>query len=414
MSINEQAIGIHIIQGDKPGSFPRILANLSGLQFETPGCVKGYKIPSFHYSRYQNCTYGKKQSEKYFYYTADITLEEQKNEIKDNEDAIGAVVLSLPSPGKQKNEIKKEEEAIGDDEIKYINKLLFNSDSNDKLGPGLVNIGNGQFIDLIQDGKDVDHKESVYKLLTQNCTFQVTTSPETYRAKLFNLLKNWDFFGDPEFKKKDAERETKRAYIDTTFSYSKEISNVRPFAKLYLCCRYGDRPGALAAAINTLLFKKWDNSTTQNKDRIFNIMFYMDYFSFASGVAYDAIYGRLECNNKIISKEQSKDVIERILICPITEDTSSSSSWYDEYAIKLYCFLNAAGYEYQIEPKQENVQNNQNIPNILIYRNGSNPCEIIKKKDGEDERCPNKGCDICRKYWWPLTDLNPQFRNGSV
>lgn len=376
MSIDKPAIGIHIIQRDKPGSFPKIIADLSGIQFKQTDCTH---IPSFHYSRYQNCAFGKKQVEKYFYYTADITLEEKPK--NDNEEKIGAVVLSLPSPSER------------DDVIKYINKLLFNSD---KLGS--IKIPNEEYIKV---DNILNKKEHINHLL-KNCIFQVTTSPETYRAKLFNLFKNWDFYGDQEFKKEDAIKEIGRAYIDTTFSYSKDIPKGSPLAKLYLCCRYGDQPGALAAAINTLLFRVWKNF--QDKKYIFNIMFYIDYFSFASGVAYDAIYGKLARSNKRIDEGKLKDVIERILICPITE--VPSSSWYDEYAIKLYYFLNGTGYKYEIEPKQENVQNKQNISNILIYRDNKSPCEICGiREDGEQERRPNKGCDICRKFWWPPTGL---------
>lgn len=394
MSINKQAIGIHIIQRDKAGAFPRILANLSGIEFKQADCTQGYKIPSFHYSRYQNCTYGKKQDGKYFYYTADITLEKQEDAIKDNEEAKGAVVLSLPSPDPSSSERENKRENI----IKDIDKLLFNSDRDNRLGR--VKIDVEKYIDLDQGG--INNKEFVYKLLTQECIFQVTTSPETYRAKLFNLFKNWDFY--KEFKEKEAGYEIRRAYIDTTFSYSDGIPKGSPLAKLYLCCRYGDRPGSLAAAINTLLFREWKN--TQDKNKIFNIMFYMDYFSFAPSVAYDAIYGHLEDlkdNSNRICKEQSKDVIERILICPITGE----GSW-SKYADNLLNFLNNKNVENKyIIMKPEKIKNDQSIPNILIYRDKKSPFKICEIRDDGERRLPNKGCDICRKYWWPPTGLNP-------
>lgn len=385
----KQALGIHIILKNKVGNFAKILADLSGLSFEDADlCNSTKELPSFHYRRYQNCVFGKKQGkEQYFYFTANITLE--KPPARSNESEIGAVVLSVPSLGTScENSIEDRDEII-----KAINKLLFNC-GGDSLGK--VKISTGGRICLY----DIKNREFVNELLTKNCVFQVTTSAETYRAKIFNLYKNMDFYKTIA-KKENLKADIERAYIDTTFSYddniSKDICKDSPLAKLYLCCRYGNKPGALAAAINTLLFRKFDNAQN-NTDTVFNITFLIDYFSFSPSVSYNDFYGYLESAEENIRKRGSvsdaREIIERILICPITGD----SPW-TEYANALWKFLKEKDDYRAMDKKETELSNSTDnlidSDNYFIYRKEKRPCEITK----DSKRHPNEGCDICKKYW---------------
>ncbi|MCF6149352.1 MAG: hypothetical protein E3K37_11925 [Candidatus Kuenenia sp.] len=402
MPIDEHAIGIHIILRNKAGTFPKILENLSGLIFEEDTEFKQKNnnlfYPSFHYSRYQNCSYGKKQREQYFYFTADITLE---NSVANNAEK-GAVILSLPTP----DESLVERNSI----IDRINSLLFSSQNNGWLGH--IKKSDGKIVMINIDDNLEQHIRVAHELLEKNCLFQVTVSPETYRAKIFNILQNSEFYRHfiPE---ELLNAEFNRSYVNTQFSYNENIHIERiPLAKLHICCRHGDKSGALAAAINTLLFRKFNGYRNDGLQYVFNIMFLIDYFSFSPSVAYDAIYGRLtdfkkdrikiaqkdddNNNHTDISKPpdvtRAREVIERILICPISDNNSCNNSWV-EYANKLHEYLKENGEISYKEPIKDQYNNN-----ILIYRNEHQPC-WIQDEDHNKRNAPNTGCDICRKCW---------------
>lgn len=394
--LSENAIGIHIILRNRAGTFSKILADLSGLKFEENSIFKSNPetlfYPSFHYSRYQNCAFGKKQEEEqYFYFTADISLE--KECLSDAEK--GAAILSLPSV-----DISDKQSKHNREEIRRSLNILRVPPKGDVLG-WIKSKNCYIYQQFKKNNNKIDFKKYLIKsLLSENCLFQVTASPETYRAKLFNLLKNWDFYGS--FAKEEVKAEIERAFINTRFEYEfkKDEEGMilgNPLAKLYLCCRYGKKPGALAAAINTLLFKKYDSHL--NVNYVFNIMFLMDYFSYSPSVSYDVIYGRLE-KQETWNKEDVNKVIERILICPISDNKNNNKNSWNKYANELLAFL---GEDYNIVPADiENNPDHKNPENILIYRNDKPPCSISQKHHEEDRQrpSPDKGCDICRRCWW--------------
>lgn len=387
--LSNDAIGIHIILRNRAGTFPKILADLSGLKFEENSDFKSKNgplfYPSFHYSRYQNCAFGKKQKKKqYFYFTADISLEKECESDAEK----GATILSLPSSDDQsRNNREKIRKALN---------ILRLPPKGDVLG--WIKSKNGYIYQQFKNNRTDPKNDIVNNLLSENCFFQVTVSPETYRAKLFNLLKNWDFY--KTFAEEKARAEIERAFINTSFEYkfNKDKDDEKrilgnPLAKLYLCCLYGDKPGALAAAINTLLFKKFDRC--HDVEYVFNIMFLIDYFSYSPIVSYDVLYGRLEPKDRRI--KIASDVIERILICPISD--SKNDDWRT-YAQKLFEFLGTDSYDIVLDPPENT--NLKNLKNILIYRKDRYPCSISQKYPEEDrqKQALNKGCDICQKCWW--------------
>ncbi|MCR4322210.1 MAG: hypothetical protein NUV74_17970 [Candidatus Brocadiaceae bacterium] len=158
-------------------------------------------------------------------------------------------------------------------------------------------------------------------------------------------------------------------------------------------------------------------------------MFLIDYFSFSPNVVYKDVYGHLELTKNRIKIEKCDDnnrntvdkktdetwarkVIERILICPISDvnDEHSQGKW-SEYANNLKNFLNDNTTNNPGERtnytmiKDPNDNDTKCYPkSILIYRNDSTPCWIRDKdhrgEDTEGMSAPDAGCDICRKCWW--------------
>lgn len=373
----EEAIGIHMMIQNRSGITPDILAALGGVSNNTSSDENdeaNKQQLSFHYSRYYNCALGAKRKDyNHFFFESDVTLENNTtDQNKDNPFApkptntnhmIQSVLLSLPLPlpGKKclPNEIKK----------------LLNSFQ--------VEFGN------------CDDKNSVVNEIN-NCQFQATCGPDAFRREMFNLNKHKNYFDT--FAKDKVEEEFKRFYLNKDFPKINERKENfhynAPHAKLYLCCRHGNTPGALAIALNSLLGKNY-SASDNNDDMLFNITFFINYFTFDPTVVYSAIYGFLKkpgCRNEI--KGIESDVIERILICPISDDEACNNSWL-EYAKTLHTNLNPRNVKFRLMQ-----YNNSN--NILICRNDFPPCEIKKKASGghPEGKIPDMGCDICRKYWY--------------
>jgi hypothetical protein len=389
VSLLNSAIGIHIIDRNRHGTMPGILKNLARLEFNREAKYDNYLKPSFHYSRYQNCVFGK--HENYFLFTSNVILEKSSQEPYKPENDIGAALLSLPS-------------GATEDIVNSFDELL-------KIKFG--------------DTTEADD-------LMKECLFQVTCSPESYRRKVYNLEKNKDFFGNSTNKgmfgedfRKNIEREKNRFYINTNFSYKDKNKdnegkrNDTPLAKLYICCRHGNVPGALAVATNNMLFKKLDDDKSIGKEKlVFDITFLINYFSYSPDVIYKAIYGNLVSTDKQDRNELKDGVIECILICPITNSSDNSVAKYSwkNYVKDLCKFLGEVYHtSYKSIPESLN-EDNRNPENILIYQEDKReePCSIghtdLNKKN-ETNRLPDSGCDICRKYCWTDGFKNHQNRS---
>ena len=390
------ALGIHMMVQNKSGTTPEILAALGGVKPKNQRVESKQPWPlSFHYCRYYNCVFGAKQQQQgnNFFFESDVTLETVQNKDKtpsppnnndNNSDLIQSILLSVrTTEGQDRNEQYKPESVTNIED-------LFEYYSFDSV----------KFGNLSKTFNKEDKEEEFINISEKinACQFQATCGPDSFRREIFNLFKHKGFFEN--ISGNNLQRELNRYYFNKDFPDLESEKITLPcnksHAKLYLCCKHGDTPGALAIALNRFLGKIYIPDPYLGNRNLFNITFLINYFTFNPKVVYEAIYGNLVnlngCRNKL-----NEGVIERILICPI----SDSDKWYN-YANELRTSLGE--YKYNIWPKS-NDSNNKN--NILIHRKDCEPCKICKEPEKEIK--PDAGCDICRKYWygksknwWPL------------
>lgn len=455
------AFGIHIIDRNRHGVMPDILRRLAGLNsFDYPNSKEHYKskhAPSFHYCRYQNCTYGMNQGNK-FLFTSYATLEipsKNEKEKQENDPDIGAMLLSVPSMLKPENPEHQEArkfvvECIKDMVLEgveipkglnndFLNQLKTalngkirideqNTRIKMKFTGGILTKEEKEKLEKLKNNQYNNAKNIIINLLKSysnilngECFLQVTCPPESYRRKILNITENENYFKQVDKLEKldrengqsnelelgKLEREKQRFYFDNEFSYKdKSGNNQKSLAKIYLCCRYGDRPGALAIALNNMLFKhlqKDEIYPVRKPDKLaFNITYLINYFSYSTNVIYKAIYGNLvdtDCGNELVN-----GVIDHVLICPTNDGNNQNNPWHT-YAKDLKDFLNEN--DVYGENRYNAVRNGNNF---LVYhkedksRNNPKVCKMMMMKDVRHKKygrhSPDLGCDICRKYWY--------------
>lgn len=392
--------GLYICVPDVKGSLAEIFSRLSKINYayisyENKKTPEEILSPHYYYTRYENCS---KKPEK-FSFESDAILSKEKMSKKDPIEA--ALILNKGKSGIDtiRNLIVNDE----NDKIEIIRKILGINNGSNKIKI------KKEDLDRITRLLDVDRG----KIIDEDCLYKVTCPVGAYRRKVKDLLDdiNIKLYKNLGLEEK-IKNELRRFYLYTNTNKGSNNSEINfnvtsdPYAKINVCCKYGDTPGSLGFLLNTMLFKRKKASEEfEENQSVVDVTYMRTYECYknkkreGNDYTLQEIYGNILEENQDQFKKRyrrlTEELIDFILIRPITkkEDTKTKEDWID-YAKDLRDFLDEGSSSCSFE-----LFHTENYHNLAIVNTNflEGECESNKPLP---IKCGSKDCAIYQRAKW--------------